>query len=38
MEARNNEAKAGLVVEQARTFQKLTMLQWEYAAGKEMRF
>ena len=38
MEARNNEARAELVAQQARTFQKLARLQWRFAAGKEMRF
>lgn len=38
MEARNNEAKADFVVDQAMTLQRLSMLQWQYAAGKEMRF
>jgi outer membrane protein TolC len=38
MEALNNEARSELVMEQARTFRKLAMLQWEYAAGREMRF
>jgi outer membrane protein TolC len=38
MEARNNEARADLMMEQARTFRKLALLQWEYAAGKELRF
>lgn len=37
-EARNNEARAELVMEQARTFRKLALLQWEYAAGRELRF
>lgn len=38
MEARNHEARAEFVREQARTFRRLALLQWEYAAGKEMRF
>lgn len=38
MEALNNEARSELVMEQARTLRKLAVLQWEYAAGKEMRF
>lgn len=37
-EARNNEARAVLVMEQAGTFRKLAVLQWHYAAGKELRF
>lgn len=37
-EARNHEARADLVVQQARTFQKLAQLQWRFAAGREMRF
>jgi outer membrane protein TolC len=38
LEARNNEARAELAMEQARTMQRLARLQWEYAAGKELRF
>jgi outer membrane protein TolC len=38
LEARNNEARAELAMEQARTLQRLARLQWEYAAGKELRF
>lgn len=38
MEALNNEARSELIMEQARTFRKLALLQWEYAAGREMRF
>jgi outer membrane protein TolC len=38
LEARNNEARAGLAMEQARTMQRLARLQWDYAAGKELRF
>jgi outer membrane protein len=38
IEARNNEARAEWAVEQARTLQKLAVLQWRHAAGKELRF
>jgi outer membrane protein TolC len=38
MEARNNEARAELVLEQARTLQRLAVLQWRHAAGRELRF
>ncbi len=38
MEALNHEARSGLIMEQARTFRKLALLQWEYAAGREMKF
>lgn len=38
LEARNSEARAELAMEQARTMQRLARLQWEYAAGKEMKF
>jgi outer membrane protein TolC len=38
MEARNNEARAQWAMEQARTLQKLAVLQWRHAAGKELRF
>jgi outer membrane protein TolC len=38
LEARNNEARAELAMEQARTLQRLARLQWDYAAGKELRF
>lgn len=38
LEARNSEARAELAMEQARTMQRLARLQWEYAAGKELRF
>lgn len=38
MEARNNEARAEWAMEQARTLQKLAVLQWRHAAGKELRF
>jgi outer membrane protein TolC len=38
LEARNNEAKARLMMEQARTMQRLALLQWRFAAGKELRF
>jgi outer membrane protein TolC len=38
LEARNNQARAELMMEQARTMQRLALLQWRYAAGKELRF
>ncbi len=38
LEARNNQARAELTMEQARTMQRLALLQWEYAAGKELDF
>jgi outer membrane protein TolC len=38
LEARNGEARAELAMEQARTMQRLARLQWEYAAGRELRF
>jgi outer membrane protein TolC len=38
LEARNNEARAEWAIEQARTLQKLAVLQWRHAAGKELRF
>lgn len=38
LEARNNEARAELMMDQARTMQRLAALQWRYAAGKELRF
>jgi outer membrane protein TolC len=38
LEARNNEARAELAMEQARTLQRLARLQWDYASGKELRF
>lgn len=38
MEALNNEARSELIMAQARTYRKLALLQWEYAAGREMRF
>lgn len=38
LESRNNEARAELAMEQARTLQRLARLQWDYAAGKELRF
>jgi outer membrane protein TolC len=38
LEARNVEARAELAMEQARTMQRLARLQWEYAAGMELRF
>jgi outer membrane protein TolC len=37
-EARNNVARAEMSMEQARTMQRLALLQWDYAAGKELRF
>ena len=38
LEARNNQARAEMTMEQARTMQRLSLLQWEYAAGKELDF
>lgn len=38
LEARNNEARADWQVEQAVILQKLAVLQWRHAAGKELRF
>jgi outer membrane protein TolC len=38
LEARNNEARAEMMMDQASTMQRLTMLQWDYAAGKELEF
>lgn len=38
LEASNNQARAEMMMEQARTMQRLALLQWEYASGKELRF
>ena len=38
LDARNQEARAEMTMEQARTLQRLSLLQWRYAAGKELRF
>ncbi len=38
LEARNNQARAELTMDQARIMQRLALLQWEYAVGKELRF
>jgi outer membrane protein TolC len=38
LEARNNQARAEMAMEQARTMQRLALLQWDYAAGKELEF
>ncbi|MEO7424703.1 MAG: TolC family protein [Fibrobacteria bacterium] len=38
LEAANNQARAEMMMEQARTMQRLALLQWEYASGKELRF
>jgi outer membrane protein len=38
LEARNNQARAEMMMEQARTMQRIALLQWEYASGKELRF
>lgn len=38
LDARNGEARAELAMEQARTMQRLARMQWEYAAGMELRF
>lgn len=38
LEARNNQARAEMMMEQARTMQRLSLLQWDYASGKELRF
>jgi len=38
LEARNQVARATLTMSQARTMQTLAILQWRYAAGKELRF
>jgi outer membrane protein TolC len=38
LEARNNTSRAEMLMEQARTMQRLALLQWDYAAGKELRF
>jgi outer membrane protein TolC len=38
LDARNNEARAEMMMEQARTMQRIALLQWDYAAGKELRF
>ena len=38
LEAKNNEARAGMAMEQARTMQRLSLLQWDYAAGKELKY
>ena len=38
LEARNQAARAAMMMAQARTMQRLSLLQWRYAAGKEMRY
>ncbi|HKP98229.1 MAG TPA: TolC family protein [Fibrobacteria bacterium] len=38
LEATNNQAWAEMMMEQARTMQRLALLQWQYASGKELRF
>ena len=38
LEARNNQARAEMTMEQARTMQRIALLQWKYAAGKELEF
>ena len=38
LEARNGEARAEMMMEQARTMQRLAVLQWNHAAGKELVF
>ncbi|MDB5105567.1 MAG: hypothetical protein JWP91_3256 [Fibrobacteres bacterium] len=38
LEARNNQARAEMMMEQARTMQRLALLQWDYAAGRELRY
>jgi outer membrane protein TolC len=38
LEARNNQARAEMTRDQARTMQRLALLQWKYAAGKELEF
>ncbi len=38
LDARNNQAKAELSMEQARTMQRIALMQWDYANGKELRF
>ena len=38
LEARNNQARAEMSMDQARTMQRLALLQWKYAAGKELEF
>ncbi len=37
-EARNNQARAELMMDQAKTLQRMAVLQWEYAAGKELKY
>lgn len=38
LEARNQSARAEMLMAQARTMQRLSLLQWRYAAGKDLRF
>ncbi len=38
LESENNQARAEMMMEQARTMQRLALLQWRFASGKELRF
>ncbi len=38
LEAKNNLAKAQLQMEQAQNLKNLAVIQWQYAAGKELQF
>jgi outer membrane protein TolC len=38
LEARNDLARAEMMMEQARTMQRLAVLQWRFASGKELEF